>query len=374
MSRLHANLLLFVAAAFWGFGNVAQKTVLDHLDPLSAVAMRCLIGGLLILPLVAGERGGRKARGHWMSLARVVVLFAVALMFQQASYSTTTVTNASFLVNTATVITPLAGWLLMGEQPARTVWYTGGATMIGALMLCGGFSDISRGDAIALLSAGCYALWMVELGRHMHLHGHPFTAAAAQFLGVAILALPLGAIFGNLSPGSVAEAGRELIVLGVFSTALAFGLQTAAQRFTPARHAAVIVSAEGAFGGLSAALFLGERISSIAALGVAIMLGAILFLISSASERGGCTRVSGQPGAQPDIDRTGEPESHPRASAGPFARCSWRACFGSIYVAPVAADSNHSAPHADQPAHIRFRSSLNIASLVAAIVIGLATL
>jgi drug/metabolite transporter (DMT)-like permease len=39
MSKVQANCLLLLAAAFWGFGNVAQKTVLDHLDPLSAVGM-----------------------------------------------------------------------------------------------------------------------------------------------------------------------------------------------------------------------------------------------------------------------------------------------------------------------------------------------
>ncbi len=299
MSKLQANLLLLVAAAFWGFGNIAQKTVLDHLDPLSAVAMRCLIGGLLILPLVAGERCARKARGHWISLLRVVLLFAVALMNQQTSYFFATVTNASFLVNTATVMTPLAAWLLVGEQPARAVWYAAGATMVGALLLCGGLSGVSRGDAIALLSAACYALWMVELGRHMQAHGRPFTAAAAQFLGAAILALPLGAAYGNLSPGSVAEAGRELIVLGVFSTALAFGFQTAAQRFTPASHAAVIVSAKGVFGGLGAALFLGERVSPIGALGAAIVLGAILFLIRSATPIQSCATAISSPEGRP---------------------------------------------------------------------------
>lgn len=46
MSKVQANCLLLLAAAFWGFGNVAQKNVLDHLDPLSAVGMRCLIAGL----------------------------------------------------------------------------------------------------------------------------------------------------------------------------------------------------------------------------------------------------------------------------------------------------------------------------------------
>ncbi|WP_287249706.1 EamA family transporter [Mesorhizobium sp.] len=50
---MQANCLLLLAAAFWGFGNVAQKTVLDHLDPLSAVDMRCLIAGLMAAPASA---------------------------------------------------------------------------------------------------------------------------------------------------------------------------------------------------------------------------------------------------------------------------------------------------------------------------------
>ncbi|MCF6113322.1 EamA family transporter [Mesorhizobium muleiense] len=55
MSKVQANCLLLLAAAFWGFGNVAQKTVLDHLDPLSAVGMRCLIAGLMAAPLTGLE-------------------------------------------------------------------------------------------------------------------------------------------------------------------------------------------------------------------------------------------------------------------------------------------------------------------------------
>lgn len=56
MTRLHANTLLLIASAFWGFGNVAQKTILEHLDPLSAVGLRCLIGGLLLVPMMLAER------------------------------------------------------------------------------------------------------------------------------------------------------------------------------------------------------------------------------------------------------------------------------------------------------------------------------
>ncbi|PBB42134.1 EamA family transporter [Mesorhizobium sp. WSM3866] len=281
MSKLTANSLLLLAAGLWGFGNVAQKTVLDHLDALSAVGLRCLIGGLLVLPFVLTERRLPAGAAQLSSLVRVVVLFAGSIMLQQLCYLGATVTNASFLVSTATVITPLAAWLLVGERPTAALMLAAGSTVIGCLLLAGGIAGLSGGDLTALLSAGCYALWTVELGRHMQAHARPFTAAAAQFFGVAALALPLGVMHGNLSLAAASDAGPELAVLGVFSTAVAFGIQIAALRFTSASHAAVIVSAESIFGAMGGAIFLGEQCSAIGALGAAIILGSILSVAMS---------------------------------------------------------------------------------------------
>ncbi|MDX8514529.1 DMT family transporter [Mesorhizobium captivum] len=294
MSKLTANLLLLFAAALWGFGNVAQKTVLDHLDALSAVGLRCLIGGLLVLPFVLTERRLPAGDGHFSSLIRVVVLFAVSIMLQQLCYLGATVTNASFLISTATVITPLAAWLLVGERPTTVLILAAGSTIIGCLFLSGGVAGLGVGDLIALLSAGCYSLWAVELGRHMHAYARPFTAAAAQFLAVAAFALPLGAMQGNLSFTAASEAGPELVVLGVFSTAVAFGIQIAALRFTSASHAAVIVSAESVFGALGAAIFLGEQCSAVGALGAVIILGSILSVAMSTRAP---VRLTSRPGA-----------------------------------------------------------------------------
>ena len=286
MSKTRADFLLLLAAAFWGFGNVAQKTVLEHLDPMSAVGLRCLIGGLLVLPLIALEQGaGRRSARYWRSLAGVSVLFALAMLIQQVAYLSTSVTNASFLVNTATVMTPLAAWLILGDRPTAVVGIAAIATLLGALLLSGGVGGLSHGDVAAVLSAACYALWMVELGRHMQAYGQPITAAAAQFFGAAVLALPLGALHGKLSLAAAIDAGPELMVLGVFSTALAFGFQTIAQRYTAASHAAVIVSAESVFGALGGALFLGERLAPTGLLGAALVLGAIIYLATAASAK-----------------------------------------------------------------------------------------
>jgi len=278
MTRSQANLLLVVAAAFWGFGNVAQKTVLEHLDPFSAVGLRCLIGGMLILPLLRLDRSGALAPGYWPSAVRVAAIFALALLAQQAAYLSTTVTNAGFLVNTAAVMTPILAWLVFRERSSLLVWGAVGVTLIGVFMLCGGMQGFGLGDSVALFSALLYAAWMVDLGRHMQTFGHPVRTACTQFLVAAAIALPIGGLWGSLSVSAAIAAGPELLLLGVGSTALAFGFQTIAQRYTPASHAAVIVSAEGVFGAMAAALFLDERITMLALFGAALMLAAIVHL------------------------------------------------------------------------------------------------
>ena len=88
-----------------------------------------------------------------------------------------------------------------------------------------------QGRRDGILSAACYALWMVELGRHLRAFGRPVATAATQFALTAALLLPVGVLHG-LSPAAAWAAGPELLVVGVFSTALAFGIQTVAQRFT----------------------------------------------------------------------------------------------------------------------------------------------
>lgn len=52
--RLRADLLLLLAAFIWGFAFVAQRTGMAHIGPLAFNAVRFLVGGLVLLPLIWG--------------------------------------------------------------------------------------------------------------------------------------------------------------------------------------------------------------------------------------------------------------------------------------------------------------------------------
>ena len=190
MTRLSANASLLLAAALWGFGNVCQKTVLDDLGPFTTVGFRCLIGLLIILPLLSQERIARQrsSRPSLKLLALISLLFAGGMVTQQASFASTTVTNGSFLITTTTVFTPLVAWLLHRLWPSPVIWMAIVGCLIGTFLMAGGqWSSVATGDILCLISAMIYSVWFVVLGDAVVRHGRPILITVSQFLGAGLL-------------------------------------------------------------------------------------------------------------------------------------------------------------------------------------------
>ena len=300
MTRLTASCALLLAALCWGAGNVANKTVLQHLDPLTVMSLRCLLAAIVICPFALPDLRpdlrrdmAQAADRDWIKSAVLLSLpFAAALLLQQWAYGLTSVTNAGFLVNTATVMTPVLAWLAFGQRVGAAVTLAAPLTLIGALLMAGGHLSLTRingGDALCLGSAVGYAVWMVGLGRHAVRHGRPLGTTFVQFAVSAGLVLPVALWTKVPALAALGQAAPDLIMLGVISTALAFGLMTWAQRYVAAPTAAIIVSAEGVFGALGARFLLGEQASVLALCGAALILSAIATVA-----------FAGQPAAEPD--------------------------------------------------------------------------
>jgi len=285
ISPATAGALLLCAALLWGAGNVANKTVLEHVGPLTAVCLRCGIAVLVILPLALRElrTGSDRAAGRgWVPGGITVSLFfAAAMALQQIAYMTTTVTNASFLVNTAGILTPALAWMVFGDRPGLRIIIAAPLTLLGAFLMAGAsfrLSSLNPGDIACLGSAVFYAAWMVALGRHAMTHGLPFATTVLQFSVTGVVLLPMAVMTETTTLDAVRAALPELVMLGVFSTALAFALTTYAQRFVSSSTAAVLVSAESLFGAAGAVLILGEATPLTGIIGASLILGAIVMV------------------------------------------------------------------------------------------------
>lgn len=297
MNRTSAYGVLLVAAMCWGFGNIFQKLVLDHVGPYTAVGLRCAIAVVLLSPLLLLERGAARARGFVPSVLGVSLFFALGIGLQQVAYQWTSVTNASFLVNACTVMTPILAWVLLGRPPAPIVWIAAAVTFLGAFLVAGAHnpSTIGWGDLLCLQAAFAFAVWFVALERHARRYGRPVATTIVQFAVTGALYLPLGAAVEGLPAGGFEGVGLlHVLGLGLISTAVPYGLTTWAQRHASAAVTAVILSSEGLFGAIGAVLVLGERLPLAASLGGALMFIAILMVsaepaISAWAKR--CARV-----------------------------------------------------------------------------------
>lgn len=283
-----AIVMLLLAAFFWGSGNVANKTVLQDMDPFAAAAARNLVAAVVLLPFAIREILRVHNRRVWTKSAVVPsALFAVAIILQQWGYQSATVTNASFLVNTACVLTPLMAYVVLRERISFCIALAAILTGLGIFLMSGAgrsLTEMNAGDVACLVSAVFYAAWMVALSRHATVHGRPIATICLHSVLTFIFASGVLLLLAPRQPGAWSGAVPEVLYLGVFSTALAFGLTAAAQARVSASMAAVLVAAESLFGAAGAMLLLGERPSTQVLLGAGLMLFAILIVARSPAQ------------------------------------------------------------------------------------------
>jgi len=281
--------MLVIAAAFWGSGNIANKTLLDDIGPLTALALRGTIAALIVLPFLGFDREPRPVPGFYRSGITVAVLFVAAATFQQVAYQWTTVTNASFLVNTCTVMTPLLAWVILRERPHGRIVVAAIVTLCGAWLMCGaaslGTGGINAGDAACLISALFYAGWAIALGHHAVQYGRPLTTAFIQFGLAGVLLAPVALTLETPTLAGVVAAGPEVLYLAVFCTVCACLLTAIAQRRVPASVAVVLLSLESVFGAAAAYFVLAERPSPEVIFGGSLIMLAVVVAVGGREMR-----------------------------------------------------------------------------------------
>ena len=281
MSHGQANMLLLIAAFLWGAGNVAQQTILENMGPFFAVGLRCIIGGLVILPFTLGRKFNPKCFGVVANRSGLAAIlsFGAAVVCQQIGFGYTTVTNAGFIVNTTAVITPLIAWMLSLHRPEANIWPAATLTLSGAaFMTKGAIGGFNFGDLYCLASAVFFSLWMIYLGEFVKRFGNAAQLTLVQFFLSGTICLAIGTAFETITLNNLRNAFPELLLLGTLSTGAAYLLQSIAQKNTSAGEAAVITSGEAVFGAIGAFLLIGERLTLSGGTGATLVLCGILIL------------------------------------------------------------------------------------------------
>jgi drug/metabolite transporter, DME family len=279
-TRSNGHLFVILAAVLWGTGGTAQALAPGAEDPLSIGALKIGIGGAAMLAFSVVSGGWSKgASARW----RPLPVLACAMLV--ASYQVlffTGITQTGVALGTISAIGSLPVWaglidLMFGKRPdARWLGATALA-VAGSVLLIGSGGSVSvdpLGVLLCIASGGglvaftAIAKGLLEERPHSVVMGVTFTLGAVLLSPTLLFSDP-GWV---LSPTGLAVA----LELGLGATALAYILFASGLSRVSVSTAATLSLAEPLTAGLLGVLILGERLSSTAILGMALLVLGLL--------------------------------------------------------------------------------------------------
>ncbi|WP_322054614.1 DMT family transporter [Paraburkholderia bannensis] len=276
-----ADWLLLAVAFVWGTSYGVVKHALAFYPVLGLLALRFGITFVLLAPALRTLRhASRRALGG--ALLAGALLLGIFLC-ETFGVMLTRASNAAFLISLCVVLTPLVEWAMLRRRPARAEWLAVAASLAGAWLLTGGAYVPNAGDALILLAALLRAVSVCVTKRVMRDAAlAPLAVTAVQAgcvtFGSALLALVFAPQQLHALPTLAGHGAfwASVAWLVLACTLFAFFIQNYAVRRSSPTRVALLMGSEPAFGALFACVWLGERLSTAAWIGGALIVVASL--------------------------------------------------------------------------------------------------
>jgi drug/metabolite transporter (DMT)-like permease len=278
------ELALVLASVLYGSSFILVQRSLDDVTPAAFNVMRFGLATIVLAPFALRRdwRGPspRPTDGVGTLLAvgaGLGLLGVIAYQAENVGLDHTTTSNAGFITGLFVVFTPLIAAVRYRRPPRPRVAASVAISVLGLFLLTGASLHLRFGDAVTLITALAWSVWLVatgEVARRFDPFPLVLVQAAVGMLGALVITAFSG--FGEITPTVLVA----VLVTGVGCSAIGFSLSTWAQRVVEPERAGVINLLEPVVVGV-VGFAVGER------LGVLGYLGAGLILLSIAVvERG----------------------------------------------------------------------------------------
>lgn len=281
--------VLFLTAIIWGSGFVAQRKAMDGMQPFAFIALRFLMGALVLLPiLLIRKKQNQKdqdkdqvSQNFFKDKILPCLLTGLFLFggtsLQQLGIVTTSAAKSGFLTSLYLVLVPIAG-LFFGKKLNRWVWLGVVMAFVGIYFLSVGMDlSIHTGDILLLLGSLFWVFQILTLD-HYSTKMDGLSLAFGEFLTTAALALIASLIFESDPMIKDPSAWLPLLYSGVVVVGIAFTLQVYGQSKVDPALASLIMGLEAVFALIAGMIFLGERLTGRELLGSGLMLAAVILV------------------------------------------------------------------------------------------------
>lgn len=271
MTRGQARWALIVITLIWGVSIAAVKGLLAYAAPLTSVAVRFGLAGLVLVPALRGATRAELKGGLVIGL-----VFGLGVAFQNLGLAETTASRSAFIVALSALLTPALGAILLGHRPSGVVVLRLVVAMGGVYLLTapsGSLADLNHGDLLTIVASVLYAGQIVAVGHYAT------GASTRRLLGIQLLmtsgmALLVGPLL-ETSRFDIVPMSLALLAFLSASSLTTFSLQIRAQRVVTASEAALVYTFEPVVTAATSYLAFGERLGPVQWVGGAIILVAV---------------------------------------------------------------------------------------------------
>src|SRR5690625_420958 len=275
MRKYYGEIGLLITAIIWGSGFVATAVALTYYTPYQTMAIRFLVGGI-ILALVFYKRLKTITAPLLLKGAFLGTILYISFALQTVGLQFTTPSKNAFITAVNVVIVPIIAFLFYRKRLNISEVVGAVLALVGigfmSLQISG---TINFGDFLTFLCAIGFAFHIVYTARFVK-GEDPIQLTIIQLLTAALIGIVIIGARGELAMPFEINALIPVVYLGLFSTTIAYLLQTAGQKLVTETKAAIILSTEALWGTIFSVIILSELITLRMTIGAICILGAIL--------------------------------------------------------------------------------------------------
>lgn len=275
------------AASIWGGMYVVSKVVLEVIPPFSLLALRLILGALVLGAVVAYRRKSGFTRRQFIDSFLVgIVGYGISLGFQFVGTKLSTASNGALVTSATPAFVLLFAPYLLKESVSTRGLVALLISSVGVLAVIDPrtadfSSSLFMGNLSLLAAALTWALYSV-LVRKVSRSADLLTSSAVMLAG----GIPSSVVFGLIEVNSQGIGGITpgviwgVLFIGIVSTALAMFLWNYAFAHLPASAASLTFFAQPVVGTLLGWFFLNEEITPLFLVG-GVLIGVGLIISSS---------------------------------------------------------------------------------------------
>jgi len=288
LAPLRPQLLLIFAALCWAGNFVLARGVSAQVPPISLAIGRWFVAAVLLAPLAlprlqAGLAPLLKMRGHLLGLAFLGIASSNTLVY--IGLQTTPATHGVLLNALMPIMVALLAAAIWRKPLRPGAWLGMGVSVIGVLFIVTRgrptevFSmDSGAGDLWVVAGMACWAGYTLLLRSVAPQIDKLVLLWVSVVLGLLMLVPAwMGELWLHGLPHPSGRAFAGILYLGVFPSVLALFAYMRAVAEIGASRAAAFLHLIPAFGTLMAAAFLGEELALYHYLGLAAILGGLVW-------------------------------------------------------------------------------------------------